>query len=187
MLKVINNFFSVLQNTKRLMLWHQNSIHLEFVLSGKYCGTEVPHPVTSFSNGLVVNFVSDSSVSKKGFRATYAASTSSRRSYLIWNVFWVHQRPNKSKILFFYVLSLFFSSLLFSSLLFSLVYLNLYLRLWWKLLYGVWRLQQSQLPRRLSPQHRVCVANLQLAWQPSADVFHVSFLHSSHHAVPTAQ
>ncbi|XP_028815099.1 cubilin [Denticeps clupeoides] len=46
-------------------------------LVGRYCGRDVPHPVTSFSNALVVNFVSDSSVSKKGFRATYSASTSS--------------------------------------------------------------------------------------------------------------
>ncbi|KAL2085662.1 hypothetical protein ACEWY4_018982 [Coilia grayii] len=44
---------------------------------GKFCGTEVPHPITSFSDALVVNFTSDPSVSKKGFRATYAASTSS--------------------------------------------------------------------------------------------------------------
>ncbi|XP_076027535.1 cubilin [Genypterus blacodes] len=44
---------------------------------GRYCGSEVPHPVTSFSNALVVNFLSDYSVSKKGFRATYSASTSS--------------------------------------------------------------------------------------------------------------
>ncbi|XP_059901037.1 cubilin [Gadus macrocephalus] len=43
---------------------------------GRYCGSELPHPVTSFSNALVVNFVSDHSVSKKGFRATYTASTS---------------------------------------------------------------------------------------------------------------
>ncbi|XP_029134023.2 cubilin [Labrus bergylta] len=44
---------------------------------GTYCGSEIPHPVTSFSNSLVVNFISDYSVSKKGFRATYSASTSS--------------------------------------------------------------------------------------------------------------
>ncbi|XP_053268342.1 cubilin [Pleuronectes platessa] len=44
---------------------------------GRYCGLEIPHPVTSFSNSLVVNFVSDQSVSRKGFRATYSASTSS--------------------------------------------------------------------------------------------------------------
>lgn len=44
---------------------------------GRYCGTELPLPTTSFSNALVVNFISDSSVSSKGFRATYSASTSS--------------------------------------------------------------------------------------------------------------
>ncbi|XP_034427678.1 cubilin [Hippoglossus hippoglossus] len=44
---------------------------------GRYCGLEIPHPVTSFSNSLVVNFISDHSVSRKGFRATYSASTSS--------------------------------------------------------------------------------------------------------------
>ncbi|KAM4718445.1 cubilin [Anableps anableps] len=44
---------------------------------GRYCGFEIPHPVTSFSNSLVVNFVSDHFVSKKGFRAVYSASTSS--------------------------------------------------------------------------------------------------------------
>ncbi|XP_014830968.1 PREDICTED: cubilin, partial [Poecilia mexicana] len=44
---------------------------------GRYCGFEMPHPVTSFSNSLVINFISDYSVSKKGFRAVYSASTSS--------------------------------------------------------------------------------------------------------------
>nr|XP_033495310.1 cubilin [Epinephelus lanceolatus] len=44
---------------------------------GRYCGNEIPHPVTSFSTSLVVNFISDYSVSRKGFRATYSASTSS--------------------------------------------------------------------------------------------------------------
>ncbi|XP_038578939.1 cubilin [Micropterus salmoides] len=44
---------------------------------GRYCGLEMPHPATSFSNSLVVNFISDHSVSRKGFRATYSASTSS--------------------------------------------------------------------------------------------------------------
>ncbi|XP_026057290.1 cubilin-like [Carassius auratus] len=43
---------------------------------GRYCGNELPHPVTSFSNALVVNFISDGSVGRKGFRATYTASTS---------------------------------------------------------------------------------------------------------------
>ncbi|KAM4534255.1 cubilin [Odontesthes bonariensis] len=44
---------------------------------GRYCGSDIPHPVTSFSNSMVVNFISDNSVSRKGFRATYTASTSS--------------------------------------------------------------------------------------------------------------
>lgn len=44
---------------------------------GRYCGKDIPHPVTSFSNALVVNFVTDEHVPAKGFRATYTASTSS--------------------------------------------------------------------------------------------------------------
>uniref|UniRef100_A0A3Q4HHJ3 Cubilin (intrinsic factor-cobalamin receptor) n=1 Tax=Neolamprologus brichardi TaxID=32507 RepID=A0A3Q4HHJ3_NEOBR len=44
---------------------------------GRYCGSEIPHPVTSFSNSLVVKFISDHSYSRKGFRATYSGSTSS--------------------------------------------------------------------------------------------------------------
>ncbi|XP_064410135.1 cubilin [Latimeria chalumnae] len=43
---------------------------------GRYCGNTLPHPFTSFSNALVINFVSDSSSSARGFRATYAASSS---------------------------------------------------------------------------------------------------------------
>ncbi|KAF6722152.1 Cubilin [Oryzias melastigma] len=43
----------------------------------RFCGSEVPHPVTSFSSALVVNFITDHSVSRKGFRAVYSASTSS--------------------------------------------------------------------------------------------------------------
>ncbi|XP_056155801.1 cubilin [Lampris incognitus] len=44
---------------------------------GRYCGSQVPHPVTSFSNALVVNFFSDMYTSRKGFRATHSGSTSS--------------------------------------------------------------------------------------------------------------
>ncbi|XP_070842448.1 cubilin [Chaetodon trifascialis] len=44
---------------------------------GHYCGFEMPYPVTSFSNSLVINFISDHSVSRKGFRATYSGSISS--------------------------------------------------------------------------------------------------------------
>ncbi|TRY89102.1 hypothetical protein DNTS_004573 [Danionella cerebrum] len=43
---------------------------------GRFCGSDLPHPITSFSNALVVNFVSDAVVGKKGFRAIYMASTS---------------------------------------------------------------------------------------------------------------
>lgn len=53
-----------------------NLMCLSFGL-GRYCGDELPHPVTSFSNSLLVNFVSDLSISDRGFRATYSASTSS--------------------------------------------------------------------------------------------------------------
>ncbi|XP_063780787.1 cubilin-like [Pseudophryne corroboree] len=43
---------------------------------GHYCGNLIPHPVTSFSNALVLKFVSDDYTSGKGFHATYSASTS---------------------------------------------------------------------------------------------------------------
>ncbi|KAM5158320.1 cubilin [Mantella aurantiaca] len=43
---------------------------------GRYCGQLIPHPVTSFSNALVVKFVSNSYTTLRGFRATYSASTS---------------------------------------------------------------------------------------------------------------
>ncbi|XP_054027363.1 cubilin [Dryobates pubescens] len=46
-------------------------------LRGRYCGTAVPDPVTSFGNALVVNFISNSFVTARGFHATYAASSSS--------------------------------------------------------------------------------------------------------------
>ncbi|XP_005856789.1 PREDICTED: cubilin, partial [Myotis brandtii] len=45
-------------------------------LRGRYCGTSMPHPITSFSNALTLRFISDSSVSFGGFHATYAASSS---------------------------------------------------------------------------------------------------------------
>ncbi|KAM4689065.1 cubilin [Discoglossus pictus] len=43
---------------------------------GRYCGSTVPHPVTSFSNALVLKFVSNDATNSKGFHASYAASTS---------------------------------------------------------------------------------------------------------------
>ncbi|KAE8596094.1 hypothetical protein XENTR_v10015965 [Xenopus tropicalis] len=45
-------------------------------VQGRYCGRTIPHPITSFSNALVVKFVSNNSTSAKGFHATFAASTS---------------------------------------------------------------------------------------------------------------
>ncbi|XP_013797015.2 cubilin [Apteryx mantelli] len=49
----------------------------EAPLRGRYCGTTMPHPVTSFGNALVVNFFSNNDITAKGFHATYAASSSS--------------------------------------------------------------------------------------------------------------
>uniref|UniRef100_A0A4W3K7X0 Cubilin n=1 Tax=Callorhinchus milii TaxID=7868 RepID=A0A4W3K7X0_CALMI len=43
---------------------------------GRYCGATILQPITSESNALVVNFVSNSGKSDKGFRTTYAASNS---------------------------------------------------------------------------------------------------------------
>ncbi|KAJ8276925.1 hypothetical protein GJAV_G00069430 [Gymnothorax javanicus] len=43
---------------------------------GRYCGIEVPHPITSYSNALVLKFITDQSYSGKGFRVAYGASTS---------------------------------------------------------------------------------------------------------------
>ncbi|XP_075068011.1 cubilin [Mixophyes fleayi] len=48
----------------------------ESPLKGRYCGNLIPHPVTSFSNALVLKFVSKFNTNGKGFHATYSASTS---------------------------------------------------------------------------------------------------------------
>ncbi|XP_053323004.1 cubilin [Spea bombifrons] len=45
-------------------------------VQGRYCGSTIPHPITSYSNALVVKFISNNATSAKGFHATYAASTS---------------------------------------------------------------------------------------------------------------
>lgn len=36
----------------------------------------MPHPITSFGNALVVNFISNNNITARGFHATYAASSS---------------------------------------------------------------------------------------------------------------
>ncbi|CAJ0965091.1 unnamed protein product [Ranitomeya imitator] len=43
---------------------------------GRFCGTVIPHPVTSFSNALVVKFVSNNNTNMRGFHASYSASVS---------------------------------------------------------------------------------------------------------------
>ncbi|XP_048462936.1 cubilin [Rhincodon typus] len=43
---------------------------------GRYCGNIMPHPITSFSDALFINFSSNNVNTFKGFRTVYAASTS---------------------------------------------------------------------------------------------------------------
>ncbi|KAM6162076.1 cubilin isoform 2-T2 [Erethizon dorsatum] len=45
-------------------------------LRGRYCGSSMPHPITSFSSALTLRFISDSGGSYAGFHALYVASTS---------------------------------------------------------------------------------------------------------------
>lgn len=40
-------------------------------LHGKYCGTEVPEVITSQYNNMRIEFKSDNTVSKKGFKAHF--------------------------------------------------------------------------------------------------------------------
>uniref|UniRef100_A0A8B7TMF3 Cubilin-like n=1 Tax=Castor canadensis TaxID=51338 RepID=A0A8B7TMF3_CASCN len=53
-----------------------DGLYSDAPLQGRYCGTTIPHPITSFSNGLMLRFVSDSGMNSDGFQAVYAASTS---------------------------------------------------------------------------------------------------------------
>ncbi|MGH0159306.1 UNVERIFIED_CONTAM: hypothetical protein FKN15_040677, partial [Acipenser sinensis] len=54
-------------------------------LIGKYCGSELPAPITSTSNRLWITFKSDASITKGGFRAIYQVSPaqSTQRSMYI--------------------------------------------------------------------------------------------------------
>uniref|UniRef100_U3KLX7 Cubilin n=1 Tax=Oryctolagus cuniculus TaxID=9986 RepID=U3KLX7_RABIT len=45
-------------------------------LRGRYCGTSMPHPITSFGSALMLRFISDSGRNYNGFHATYMASSS---------------------------------------------------------------------------------------------------------------
>ncbi|XP_031795774.1 cubilin [Sarcophilus harrisii] len=45
-------------------------------LQGRYCGRNMPLPITSFGNSLIVRFISNQYVGYKGFHATYTASSS---------------------------------------------------------------------------------------------------------------
>ncbi|XP_067326675.1 cubilin [Anolis sagrei] len=45
-------------------------------LQGRYCGTTMPHPVTSFASALSINFISNRAITAKGFHAILTASTS---------------------------------------------------------------------------------------------------------------
>ncbi len=44
---------------------------------GRYCGTTIPPPIRSQGSALFVIFISDVSIERTGFRATYTKSTSS--------------------------------------------------------------------------------------------------------------
>ncbi|XP_060048215.1 cubilin [Erinaceus europaeus] len=45
-------------------------------LRGRYCGTSMPHPITSFSNALTLRFISNSLRNYEGFHATFTATSS---------------------------------------------------------------------------------------------------------------
>ena len=50
-------------------------------LIGKYCGYKVPEDIRSSSNKLYVKFVSDGSVQKAGFAATFVKGNSPMKTY----------------------------------------------------------------------------------------------------------
>lgn len=47
-------------------------------LHGKYCGTEVPEVITSQYNNMRIEFKSDNTVSKKGFKAHFFSGEAAR-------------------------------------------------------------------------------------------------------------
>uniref|UniRef100_A0A8B9TLF7 Cubilin n=1 Tax=Anas platyrhynchos TaxID=8839 RepID=A0A8B9TLF7_ANAPL len=68
---------SIQQNCTKDYVEILDGNNYEAPLRGRYCGTTMPHPITSFGNALVVNFISNNNVTARGFHATYVASTSS--------------------------------------------------------------------------------------------------------------
>lgn len=50
-------------------------------LIGRYCGSAIPESVKSVTNTMTVQFVTDSSVTKGGFRAIYTESYGEFRNY----------------------------------------------------------------------------------------------------------
>ncbi len=54
-------------------------------LHGKYCGTEVPEVITSQYNNMRIEFKSDNTVSKKGFKAHFFSGKTTVPALFIWN------------------------------------------------------------------------------------------------------
>ncbi|XP_004605400.2 cubilin [Sorex araneus] len=50
--------------------------HEDAPLRGRFCGTSMPHPITSFSTALTLRFISDDSATSEGFHATFRPSSS---------------------------------------------------------------------------------------------------------------
>lgn len=65
-------------------------------LIGRYCGTQVPAPVTSSSNVLYVRFVADYSVHKAGFNVTYQQEDGKDLS----NIYCILKVPRQVSVIF---------------------------------------------------------------------------------------
>ena len=50
---------------------------------GRYCGGNMPAPIRSSSNELLVKFISDQSIAHSGFAASYAAESTGEYSFVI--------------------------------------------------------------------------------------------------------
>ncbi|KAM4828885.1 cubilin [Thomomys bottae] len=57
-----------------LEIFDGNSNHAPF--RGRYCGSSIPHPITSFGSALALRFVSDLGLNGDGFQLSYTPSTS---------------------------------------------------------------------------------------------------------------